>query len=135
MSAVDYAHPAPLLRACPDVLIVKAVPVHDVIARNHDAIVALCRQYGVLRLDLFGSAATGTFDPETSDFDFIATFADTDVPGYARRYLAFAEALEALLGRAVDLLTEGSIRNPYFRQAVDATRKQVFVEHDAPAVA
>ncbi len=105
----------------------------DLIEAHRDAIIALCRQYGVRRLDLFGSAATGAFNAETSDLDFIATFADTHVPGYADRYLGFAEALEALFGRPVDLLTEGSIRNPYFRQAVEATRQQVFVERDAQA--
>jgi predicted nucleotidyltransferase len=90
----------------------------------------LCRQYGVLRLDIFGSAATGEFNAATSDLDFIATFADTETPGYARRYLAFAEALEALFNRPVDVLIEGSIRNPYFRASVAATRQQVFVERD-----
>ncbi len=107
----------------------------DLIEPNLPAIRALCREHGVLRLDLFGSAATGEFDPETSDLDFIATFADTHVPGYADRYLGFAEALEALFGRSVDLLTERSIRNPYFRQAVEATRKAIHVEPDASAVA
>lgn len=34
---------------------------------NKDAIVKLCKQYGVRRLALFGSAATGAFDPATSD--------------------------------------------------------------------
>ncbi len=105
----------------------------DLIEAHRDAIIALCRQYGVRRLDLFGSAATGAFDAATSDLDFIATFADTEKPGYAHRYLGFAEALEALFGRPVDLLTEGSIRNPYFRQDVEATRQRVFVERDAQA--
>lgn len=105
----------------------------ELIEQHRDEISALCREYGVLRLDLFGSAATGAFDPATSDLDFIATFADTHVPGYADRYLSFAEALEALFDRPVDLLTEGSIRNPYFREAVEATRQLVFVERDAPA--
>lgn len=106
----------------------------DLIEEHRAEITALRRQYRVRRLDLFGSAATGHFDAETSDLDFIATFADTEKPGYARRYLHFAEALEALFGRPVDLLTEGSIRIPYFRQAVEATRQPVFVERDAPAV-
>lgn len=96
---------------------------------------ALCRQYGVLRLDLFGSAAIGDFSPETSDLDFIATFADTQKPGYADRFLDFADALEALFGRRVDLVTDRSIQNHYFRQEVDATRRPVFRAHDAPAAA
>jgi predicted nucleotidyltransferase len=30
---------------------------------------ALCRRYGVRRLELFGSATTGAFDPQRSDVD------------------------------------------------------------------
>jgi predicted nucleotidyltransferase len=107
----------------------------DLIEAHRDAIIALCRQYGVRRLDLFGSAATGAFNAETSDLDFIATFADTHVPGYADRYLGFAEALEALFGRPVDLITERSIRNPYFRQAVDASRQLIYEDRNASAAA
>jgi predicted nucleotidyltransferase len=105
----------------------------DLVARHMNEIGALCRHFGVRRLDLFGSAASGAFDPATSDLDFIAIFADTEKPGYARRYLAFAEALEALFNRPVDLLTEDSIRNPFFRQTVAATRQAIFVESDTPA--
>jgi hypothetical protein len=86
---------------------------------------ALCRTYGVERLELFGSATSEAFDVATSDLDFIVQFADTS-PGYADRYLDFAEALEELFGRDVDLVTERSISNPYFRKSVDATREVVY---------
>ena len=46
--------------------------------------------------------------------------------GYADRYLGLAEALAALLGRSVELVTERSIRNPYLRRAVDATRQPLY---------
>jgi predicted nucleotidyltransferase len=105
------------------------------VARQRNAIQDLCRHFGVRRLDLFGSAANGTFDPVTSDLDFVATFADTQVPGLADRYLGFAEALEALFGRPVDVITERSIRNPYFRQAVDSTRQILYEERDTSAAA
>jgi hypothetical protein len=107
----------------------------DVVAKHLDEIGTLCRQYGVRRLDLFGSAATGAFDPATSDLDFVATFANTHVPGYAERYLDFADALEALFGRPVDVLTENMIRSPYFRESVEATRRPVYDARDAPAAA
>ena len=81
------------------------------------------------------SAATGAFDAETSDLDFVATFADTRSPGYADRYLGFAEALETLFGRPVYVITERSIRNPYFRQAVEASRQPIYDVRDAPAAA
>ncbi len=38
---------------------------------NREAIAELCRQFGVRRLAVFGSAAKGTFDPATSDVDFL----------------------------------------------------------------
>ena len=107
----------------------------DVVENHLDAIRRLCRQFGVRRLDLFGSAAVGAFDPATSDLDFVATFADTDVPGYADRFLDFAEALEALFGRPVDLVIDRSIRNPRFRQAVDATRQPIYDDRTASAAA
>ena len=108
------------------------IPLVD---RHKEEIAALCRRFGVRRLDLFGSAATGSFDDDTSDLDFVATFADTRTPGYADRYLGFAEALEELFGRSVDLVTERSIQNPYFRRAVEAARQPVYDERDAPAAA
>jgi predicted nucleotidyltransferase len=107
----------------------------DVVAKHRDEIAALCRQYGVLRLDLFGSAAIGAFDPASSDLDFVATLADTHAPNYAERYLDFADALEALLGRPVDVVIDRSIRNPRFLQAIDATRQPVYDDRNAPAVA
>src|SRR5215218_4450999 len=109
--------------------------MNGLIENHRDAIRALCQQYGVRRLELFGSAATGTFDAATSDLDFVATCADTRSPDYADRYLGFAEALEALFGRSVDVITERSIRNPYFRQAVEASRQAIYDERDAPAAA
>jgi len=94
----------------------------------------LCREFRVLRLDLFGSAASGDFDAATSDLDFIVTFADTGL-GYADRYLAFAEALEALFGRRVDLLTERAIRNPIFRRSVERTRECIYEQRSEQAAA
>jgi uncharacterized protein len=107
----------------------------EIVANYRHAIRALCREYGVRRLDLFGSAATGAFDPATSDLDFVVTFADTRTPGYADRYLGFAEALETLFGRHVDVITERSIRNPYFRRAVEASRQLIYDERDTSAAA
>jgi predicted nucleotidyltransferase len=98
--------------------------ISDVEAHREE-IGALCRRYGVKRLEVFGSAATDEFDEETSDVDFVVSFADKS-PGYADRFLDFAEALEDLLGRDVDLVTEQSISNPYFRKSVNDSRELVY---------
>jgi predicted nucleotidyltransferase len=83
------------------------------IVEKRDALAALCRRYGVTRLEVFGSAARGPgFDPNRSDADFLVTFS----PVARNDLAAFAdlkEALENLLGRSVDLVE---------REAVEASR-------------
>jgi uncharacterized protein len=96
------------------------------IEQNRDALARLCRQFRVERLELFGSAAKGNFQPDSSDVDFLVTFADAQPGTYADRYLGLLLALEQLFQREIDLVTERSIRNPYFRKAVEATRQLVY---------
>lgn len=100
---------------------------------KRDEIARLCRDFDVQRLEVFGSAADGRFDPARSDFDFIASF--TPEPGRSLTdcYFGLAQALESLLGRHVDLLTDRPIRNPYMRQAVDASRRELYVRAPAEA--
>jgi predicted nucleotidyltransferase len=93
------------------------------IEQQKASIADLCWRHEVRRLDLFGSAVRGDFQPERSDLDFIVR---TGYAGYADAFLDFADALEQLLGRKVDLLTERMIRNPYFRASVEATRQIVY---------
>ncbi len=91
------------------------------------AIRDLCRQYGVARLEIFGSAVTGAFDPDHSDIDFIVDYApDTDLGPWLKRYFEFKERLEALLGRPVDLVMAGAMRNPYFIRAVNESRQLLY---------
>lgn len=92
--------------------------MQSIITNHTDEISGLCRKYGVVRLDVFGSAARNDFDPVSSDIDLIASFARTNEPGCADRYLDFAESLEALFGRKVDLLTPGAIRNRRFAETI-----------------
>ena len=101
------------------------------IDQKREALANLCRLFSVRRLEMiFGSAAAGRFIDGESDVDFLVTFKDDSVKGIARIYLGLAEGLEHLLGRSVDLTTPDSIRNPYFRQTVDATRRLIYEDRD-----
>ena len=95
----------------------------------------LCSHYRVRQLQLFGSAATGAFVPATSDLDFIPEFADTQAADYADRYLDFAEALEKLFNRPVDLLTQRAIRNKYFRAEVERTAQVIYEDTNLKTIA
>lgn len=86
----------------------------------------LCRQYHVRRLDLFGSAADGRFDPARSDIDLLVTFEPNQAAGGFHMYFDFRDALIALFQREVDLVEESAIVNPYFRREVEEQRVQLF---------
>ena len=105
-----------------------AIPAAVVDPRVLAALPALCERFGVRRLDLFGSAATGgPFDPARSDLDLLVTFDDGLPPAaYAEAYFGLRAALEDLFGRPVDLLTEPALENPHLRRRVGAERRPLF---------
>ncbi len=87
----------------------------------------LCRQFHVRRLDVFGSAIREDFDPDRSDVDFLVEFeAEPDGVTLAQ-YFDFRDALAELLGRPVDLVMAGAVRNRYIKAAIEATRQLVYV--------
>ena len=101
--------------------------MHAAIADKRDELVALCRQYRVARLEVFGSAARGTdFDPVSSDADFLVEFRFHYDRKPLQQYFGFSEALRRTLGRPVDLVEVGAIRNPYLRAAIDKSRELVY---------
>ena len=87
--------------------------MHPEIADKRDALIALCKRYDVVRLEVFGSALRpADFDPARSDVDFLVTFTPHSRDNLAA-FVDLKEALEALLGRPVDLVE---------REAVEASR-------------
>jgi hypothetical protein len=101
--------------------------MHPSLAEKRAAIAAICQRFGVRRLDVFGSAARGTdFDPARSDVDFLVEF-DTD-PRSARLadWLDLKSALEAVVGRSVDLVEQGTLRNPFVRADIDRSRQPLY---------
>lgn len=100
--------------------------MQPIIEKHRAKLAALCRRFRVQRLDLFGSAARGDFDPARSDFDFLVEF-EPDAPGPALdRYFGFKEALEALLGRPVDLVGKRDMRNPYLRRSIERDQTPLY---------
>ena len=90
------------------------------------AVSELCRRFHVRRLDIFGSAAEGRFDPDRSDLDFLVSFEEPVTYDYADAYFGLLESLGALFGRKIDLITERSIENPYLRSEILAHRQLLY---------
>ena len=98
----------------------------NVIDRHRNEVAALCRSAGARRLDTFGSALRADFDAATSDLDFLIEFHTVPPAQYANAYIALKEGLEALLGRPVDLVTESTLANLYFRDRICAEYRNVY---------
>ena len=86
----------------------------------------LCRSYGVSRLEVFGSAATGEFREGESDLDFLVEFLPSAADSYADSYFGLLEDLQELFGAPVDLVVSRAIRNPHFRQSVEETKSLIY---------
>jgi len=102
--------------------------MHQIIDQRRTEIATMCRRYGVRRLEVFGSAARGEdFDPLASDADFLVAFdpAASDLSPL-EQYFGLAEALADLLGRPVDLVEAGALRNPFVLASVNQTREVVY---------
>jgi predicted nucleotidyltransferase len=84
----------------------------------------LCREYGIARFEIFGSALRKDFGDE-SDVDCLIDFVE-DGGNYFERYFDFKYALEKLFGRKVDLTVEKAIRNPYFKKETSETKQVIY---------
>ena len=82
----------------------------------------LCARHRVRRLALFGSAATGGFEPERSDLDFVVEFEPMLPREHADAFFGLLESLEHLFGRPIDLIEYEPVRNPYFRRELEQTQ-------------
>ena len=100
--------------------------MHPAIAQHRSGISAICQRYRIQRLEVFGSAARAVdFDPTSSDADFLVEFAPDVQPGLQTLFGAKAE-LESLLGRSVDLVEPGAVRNPYVLASINRNREAVY---------
>ncbi len=87
---------------------------------------ALCRRHRVLRLEVFGSAADGTFDPARSDIDFLVEYLPLQPGEHYEAYFGLIEDLERLFGRRIDLVEATCLTNPYFIEGVNESRTPVY---------
>ena len=100
--------------------------IASIVSESLPEIRALCKRQRVHRMSVFRSATTEDFSPESSDVDFLVSFFDSNTPSITDRYFNLVESLEKALHRPVDLVTEKSIRNPYFREAVEKSKVLIY---------
>ncbi len=94
---------------------------------NIDRIIELCKKFHVRKLWVFGSILTSRFRPE-SDIDFCVDFDWKNIPlmNAADNFFDFQYALEDLLKRKIDITDDSAVRNRYFREELNETRRLIY---------
>lgn len=99
----------------------------DIIKQHRAELSRLCEKHGVRKLEVFGSAATGTeFDPAVSDLDFLVEYQSLASDGYAHAYFGLLEDMQTLFGRPIDLVMTRAVRNKYFLRGIADSRTTVY---------
>jgi uncharacterized protein len=96
------------------------------IEQHRAEVESLCRQHHVSRLELFGSAATGEFNPAVSDLDFLVEFAPLPPIQKADAYFGLLHGLEDLFRHKIDLVTAEAVSNRHFQRALDSQRAVLY---------
>lgn len=100
--------------------------MNPLIEDRREQIAAICRQHGVRRLDVFGSALRVDFDEACSDVDVVIEF-EAQVPGNAlRRYFDVKAKLEAVLNRPVDIVMLDAMDDTRLKRIIERTKVPVY---------
>jgi uncharacterized protein len=97
----------------------------NLLDKYSDSIKGLCAKYKVRELYAFGSVLGGDFN-ETSDIDLLVNFDTMDLANYTNNYFNFKFSLEDLFKRPVDLVEEGALKNPFFKESISNSRHLVY---------
>ena len=81
---------------------------------------ATLRRYGVRRIGLFGSHASGR-QSATSDVDLVVDF---ETPSFDN-FMGLTEHLERLLGKKVDVLTPQGIAGIRVKEVADSIKRSI----------
>ena len=100
--------------------------MHPLIEQHREQISALCRQYGVSRLEAFGSILREDFDPANSDVDVLIEFDGSQATRRFDHYLGFKQSLERLFGRPVDVIESSALRNRRLQRHIALSKQPVY---------
>ena len=98
----------------------------EIFSKRRDAISALCRKYGVVRLYIFGSAVREDFELGQSDVDLLVDFGSMDPFQLVDAYFGLLEELRLLFGTEVDLVMSDAIKNRYIIEEIERTKQVLY---------
>ena len=98
----------------------------NIISSNIDTIRQFLKNHKIEKAYVFGSAASENFD-ESSDIDFLIKFkAGIDPLEKGELWWNLYDTLRDFFNREIDIITENSLKNPYFIKELDKTKKLIY---------
>lgn len=89
----------------------------------------ICKNKGVMRLDLYGSRAR-SMGAEGNDYDFITELPDLEPSEYSKNFLGLLHALEDELDCPVDLITYSSLKKRSLKKNILKERIAIYEQAD-----
>ena len=97
-----------------------------IISSNRDKINIFFEMHKVEKAYLFGSVTTNRFS-ENSDIDFLVKFKDgLDPLEKGELWWDLHDTLRNFFNREVDIVTENSLKNPYFIRELEKTKQLIY---------
>ncbi len=100
--------------------------MNTILKHNLDYLKDTCKHLNIKRLYAFGSVTSDQFSDE-SDLDFLISFEDTiSIEEYTKNYFILHYKLRELFKREVDIITERSLTNPFFIEAINESKQLIY---------
>ncbi len=100
--------------------------IHHYLENHLPQLKQLFAKYKIKSAYAFGSVLTNQFNQD-SDIDLLINFIDYSNPlEVGQSIWDLEEALEKMTARKIDLLTERSLKNPYFIQELNKTKQLIY---------
>ncbi len=97
-----------------------------ILESKREIISELCARFCVASLEAFGSAIREDFDSEESDLDFLVEFLPLEPYERVDAYFGLLNELRASLGRDIDLVMVGAVKNQYIAHSIEQTKQLLY---------
>lgn len=100
--------------------------LHPFFSQQLHQVVDILKKHNVVRAYAFGSVCSDKFEKQ-SDIDLLIAFQDELDPLKKGQYIwDLEDKLTAIFHRKIDLITENSLKNPYFIKELNETKIPIY---------
>lgn len=100
--------------------------IASLISKRKDEFVKICETHKVKSLFAFGSSINKNFNPQKSDIDLLVDVDVTDPFEKGEILISLWDSLEEFFNRKVDLISSGTLKNPYLINSIENTKTLIY---------